>query len=73
MTTQPVENLELRAIEQRNQLHQSAVKLKDKIASARQKLDPANNLRQRFTAIAIIVSCVALFAGYGAGGVITRR
>lgn len=73
MSTPPVENLELRAIEQRNELHQSAVELKEKIASTREKLDPSNNLRQRFTAVAIIACSIALLAGYGTGGMITSR
>ncbi|HLZ43739.1 MAG TPA: hypothetical protein VKQ11_22425 [Candidatus Sulfotelmatobacter sp.] len=73
MTTQPVENLELRAIEQRNQLHQSTAELKDKIATARQKLDPSTNLRERFSTIAIAVSGLALLAGYAAGALVLRR
>ena len=73
MSSPPVENLELRAIEQRTQLHHSTVELKEKIATARQKLDPTANLRQRFTAIAIIVSSLALIAGYATGGSISRR
>ncbi|HET9308390.1 MAG TPA: hypothetical protein VFO46_20400 [Candidatus Sulfotelmatobacter sp.] len=73
MSTKPVENLELRAIEQRNEIHQTTAELKEKIAAARQRYDVSANLRQRFTTIAIVVSCLGLIAGYGVGGVFSRR
>jgi len=73
MNTQPVENLELRAIEQRNELHQTTTELKEKLATARQKLDLSANLRQHFVSASVIVSCLALIAGYGAGGMFPRR
>jgi hypothetical protein len=73
MSTTPVENLELRAIEQRNEIHQTTAELKEKLADARQKYDISANLRQRFTTIALVVSCLCLIAGYGAGRIFTRR
>jgi len=73
MNTQPVENLELRAIEQRNELHQTTAELKEKLATARQKLDLSAHLRQHFVPASVIVSCLALIAGYGAGGMFPRR
>ena len=73
MSTTPVENLELRALEQRTEIHQTTAELKQKLAAARQKYDISANLRQRFTTIAIVVSCLSLIAGYGAGGIFTRR
>ena len=73
MNTQPVENLELRAIEQRNELHQTTTELKEKLATARQKLDVSATLRQYFVSASVIVSCLALIAGYGTGGMFLRR
>ena len=73
MSTKPVENLELRAIEQRNEIHQTTAELKEKLADARRKYDISANLRQHFTAVAIIVSCLGLIGGYGAGGIFARR
>ena len=73
MNAKPVENLELRAIEQRNEIHHTTAELKEKIAIARQKYDISANLRQRFIAIAIVVSCLSLIGGYGAGGIFARR
>jgi len=73
MNTQPVENLELRAIEQRSELHQTTTELKEKLATARQRLDVSANLRQHFVPASVIVSCIALIAGYGAGGMFPRR
>ena len=40
MSAEPVENLELRAVEQRNRLHQTTSELKGKISETREQLDP---------------------------------
>jgi len=63
MSTQPVEHLELRALEQRRQLHAAAQELKGKISAAREKLDISKNLRQHLFAVAIAVGVVSLLAG----------
>lgn len=73
MNPQPVENLELRAIEQRNQIHHTTTELKEKLVTARQKLDLSANLRHHFVPASVIVSCLALIVGYGVGGTFLHR
>jgi hypothetical protein len=77
MSTEPVTSLELRALEQRNRLHQTATELKSeiqtKIDDARDKLDIRKNLSQHFAGPAIVVGAVALLCGYGIAGVFTQR
>lgn len=73
MSTQPVENLELRAIEQRNHLHQTTVELKRKITATREQFDIRRNVRQHFLGASIAAAAIGLISGYGLGGVLTRR
>ena len=73
MSPEPVENLELRAVEQRNRLHDATSELKGKIAETRQRLDPRRNVREHFIAVAAGVTAVALLAGYAVAGMFTRR
>jgi hypothetical protein len=73
MSPQAVEDLELRAIEQRNRLHHTTAELKWKITATREQLDPAKNVREHFIAVAAGVSAVALLVGYGIAGMFTRR
>ena len=73
MSTQPLETLELRALEQRNRLHQDATELKEKIAAAREKLSVEKNVREHFTKAALVVSIAGLVAGHAFAGIFTRR
>jgi hypothetical protein len=73
MSTQPLESLELRALEQRNRLHQDATELKEKIAAAREKLSVERNVREHFTTAALVVTIAGLLAGHGFAGMFTRR
>jgi len=73
MSGEPVENLELRAVEQRNRLHQTTSELKGKIAKTREQLDPARNVREHFGGIAAAAGALALLVGYGVAGILTRR
>ena len=73
MSTHPLETLELRALEQRNRLHQDVTELKEKIAAAREKLSVQRNVRAHFTKAALVVSIAGLLAGNGFAGMFTRR
>jgi hypothetical protein len=73
MSVQPVDDLALKAIEQRHQLHERAEELKGKIQDTREKLDVKRNARERFGAAAIVVAAVGLFSGFATGGMFTRR
>lgn len=67
MSTQPVENLEHQALEQRRQLHATAEELKGKISGkideAKQKLDITRNLREHLFAVAMAVGAASLLIG----------
>lgn len=73
MSTLPIENLELRALEQRRQLHERAAELKTKMQVAREKLDIEQNAREHFGAAAAIVVAFGLLSGYAFGGIFTAR
>lgn len=71
--SQPIENLHLRAIEQRNQIHQTTAELKAKITETRERFDIGRNLRGHFPTAAVIAGAVGLLSGYSVGGMLTRR
>ena len=73
MTAEPVDRLELRALEQRDQLHERATELKSKISATRERLDVNRNLREHFGVAAGIVAGVAFVAGYALAGTIVRH
>ena len=59
MSTNPqVQNLELRAMEQRNQLHQSVTELKQKVYDVREKLDIKKKVGRHVTAASLIATGV---------------
>jgi len=59
-TNAQVQNLELRALEQRNQLHHSVNELKQKVYDVREKLDIKKNVRRHIMATSVISSGVLL-------------
>ena len=63
MSTQPVENLELQAVEQRRQIHATAEELKGKISEAKEKLDVMRNLWDHLFAVAVAVGVASLLIG----------
>jgi hypothetical protein len=73
MSPEPVENLELRAVEQRNRLHRTTSELKGKIAETREHLDPSRYVREHFVGIAAAVCTLAVAAGYAVAAMFTRR
>lgn len=77
MSTPSVDKLELRALEERNRLHQTATELRTeletKINDAREKLDIRNQVRKHFAGSAVLVSAIALLCGYGVAGVFTSE
>lgn len=60
MSTQPVDNLEQQAEEQRLQMHATAEELKEKISEAKEKLDVARNLRGHLLAVSIGMGAAVL-------------
>jgi IS4 transposase len=61
-----IESLELRAREQRKQIHNSVQELKSTLQA---KLDPKRNARVYFPQIATVAAMLGLSAGYVAGGI----
>ena len=73
MSVQPVDDLALKAIEQRHQLHERAEELKEKIQVTRERLDVKRNAREKFGKLSAVVAAVGLLTGFAMGGVFTRR
>ncbi len=77
MNTHSVENLELRALEQRHQLHRTAMELKSeveaKIAATREKLDISRNAREHMVGASVVLGLVGLLFGYSFAGMFTRN
>jgi hypothetical protein len=73
MSTTRLENLELRALEQRNRLHKTAGELKTKVTAARAKLQMSRNVRQHLVGVSVFVSLVGFLLGYGLAGMFTER
>lgn len=68
----PIDRLEIRAAQQRNQVHESIGELKDKVVAARAKLDPKANAREHLVAASLVLSSIGFLAGYGFAGLFTR-
>ncbi len=66
MTDSNIDALELRAREQRKQLHNSVQELK---STVQQRLDPKRNARIYFPQIATVAAILGLSAGYVVGGI----
>jgi hypothetical protein len=73
MSADVLDKLRLRAMEQRNQLHETANELKHKINDTREKLDINRNVRAHFGTVTGIVAGVAMLTGYAvADGFLNR-
>ena len=59
----PIEQLEIRALEERREIHQRAEELKEKISEAKERLDPARQLREHRFALAMGVGAAGLLIG----------
>lgn len=67
------EQLEIRAMQQRNELHQRANELKNKVSETRQRFDISRNVRQHFGSTVGIVAGIALLTGYRVAGSFLNR
>jgi hypothetical protein len=73
MSSKPVDDLQLRALEQRNQLHHTVIELKQKVSETRERFDVQRNLREHFGVVAGISAGFSLLLGYGVGTMFTQR
>ncbi len=71
MSVNPIDNLEIEALQQRAHVHHTIVELKDKVVGARAKLNPNSNARDHFLGAALAVSSLAFLSGYGFAGLFT--
>lgn len=67
------ERLEIRAFQQRERIHRTALELISKVDQAKQQLSPAHNVRKRFAAVSLIAAAVAFLSGYSVAAVFTER
>lgn len=73
MSANPIDRLETKAVEQRNQVHETIGELKDKVVEVRARLDPKTNAREHLLTASLIVSSIGFVAGYGLAGLFTRK
>jgi hypothetical protein len=73
MSTMPIEALQLRAVEQRSQLHRTASDLRGKISRTREKLRFSKQAHDHLLAVTLIAGAVGLASGYGAAGLFSSR
>ncbi len=73
MSTQPVEDLQLRALEQRNQIHQTVLELKHKVSETRERLDVKRNVREHFVGVSVAAASISLVLGYAVTHMFTKR
>ena len=73
MSTLPFDHLEKRAIQERDELHQTASELKSKLEVTRENLRLSHQARQHFGPASWIVSLLGFSFGYAAAGVFLRR
>ena len=73
MSANPIDYLEIQAVQQRNQVHETIGELKDKVDAVRAKFDPRTNAREHFGAASLIVSSLAFLAGYGFAGLFSNN
>jgi hypothetical protein len=68
MNANSLDRLEIQALQQRNEVHETIDELKDKVVEVRAKLDPNANARAHLLAASLVVSAIGFFAGYGLAG-----
>lgn len=68
-----IENLELRALEQRNRLHNTAAELKEKVLFTRKKFDVSKQAQKHWIAASVGVSVIGFLSGYALAGQFTDR
>lgn len=70
MSSMPTYTLEIRAADQRRQIHSAVTELRSRI---REKLDVKTNVRQHVPLISGIATVAGLLMGYGFAGIFTRH
>ena len=72
MSTLPIEALQLRALEQRHQLHKTASDLRKRVKETRDRLNLSKQTRDHVIAVSWLASLIGLATGYGLAGIFVR-
>jgi hypothetical protein len=67
-----LDQLEQRALEEREQIHQSVEQLRSGVTQVRSVLDPQRNARKHFLSATVIGSSVAFILGYRLAGLLVE-
>jgi hypothetical protein len=67
------ERLEIRALQQRERIHRTALELISKVDDAKQRLTLSYNVRAHFAVTSLIAVSVSFLCGYAVAGMFTER
>jgi hypothetical protein len=73
MNTTPIETLQIKALEQRKELHHTFADLRDKVMDTREKFKVSNQARNHLLAASAVAAVLGLASGYGVAGIFTRN
>lgn len=73
MNDNSLDNLEIRAAQQRAQVHGTIDELKGKVEEARAKMGLKTNVRAHLLGASVAVTAVGFLAGFSLTGIFTRR
>ncbi|HZQ95493.1 MAG TPA: hypothetical protein VFA67_10825 [Candidatus Sulfotelmatobacter sp.] len=66
------ERLEIQALQQREQIHRTALELISKVDDARERLTLSHNVRRHFAVTASIAAAFSFLCGYALAGMFTE-
>lgn len=72
MSEPNVDELELKAREEREHLHRSVEELKSQVTQVRESFDPRRNARKYFLAASVAASLLGFLSGYKMAGIFTE-
>jgi hypothetical protein len=67
------ERLEIRALQQRERIHRTALELISKVDDAKQRLTLSYNVRAHFAVTSLIAVSVSFLCGYAVAGMFAER
>jgi hypothetical protein len=73
MSSIPIEDLQLRAVEQRARLHRTATDLREEVLRTRDKLSFSKQAHEHVITMSLMAGVLGLASGYALGGLFTRR
>ena len=73
MSTTPIEQLQLEALEERARLHRTASALRNRVNQTRDKFRLSKQAREHLAGVSALASLAGLIAGYGVAGMFVRH